>query len=334
MNEPNSTPQPRRRTTSLGWGTLLIAVLAVAVAAGSYLAGRDQVRQLRTELSRKLAEFQNKISEDSQLSIGSKASWEQLSQRLGKLEDQVTKSKEQRLALDVLYKELSRDRDQWALAEIEQILLTVNQQLQLEGNVKAAILGLEMADSRLARRDLPQFIRLRAAIAKDLAALRSVPQVDYTGLSIRLNNLAAGVDSWPLVSQATAQPTKPVAPKPRGLGQDVLDEFKNIIQIRRLDQGEPALLNPGQEYFLRQNLKLRLLTARLSLLNRDEANFTADITACEKLLDRYFNADDERVAAARKQLAKLSSVKVSPPLPGIEASLGTLQQLRQAGISN
>ena len=327
MNEP--TP-PAQRPRSFNWG-IPLGILAVILAVAGYLASRDQGRELRADLSQKLDEFQSGIKEDQLLTRGNKESSKQLEQRLTDLENQIATSKEQQSALDVLYKELSRDRDQWALSEIEQILLTVNQQLQLAGNVKAAILGLEMADSRLARKDLPQFVRLRAAIAKDLAKLRGVQQVDYTGLSIRLNNLVAGVDTWPLVSEATVRQIKNTesASKLHNLGRDVLSELKDIVQIRRLDQGEPALLAPEQEYFLRQNLKLRLLSARLSLLNRDETNFTADITASERLLARYFNERDSSVAAARQEIAKLSRLKVSPSLPGLEASLTTLQQLRQ-----
>jgi uncharacterized protein HemX len=329
MNElppPPSSPRPR----TFNWG-IPLGILAVILAVAGYLASRDQARNMRADLSQKLTEFQSGIKEDQLLNKGNKESSRQIEERLAALENQIATSREQQLALDVLYKELSRDRDQWALAEIEQILLTVNQQLQLAGNVKAAILGLETADARLARKDLPQFVRLRAAISKDLAQLRGVPQVDYTGISIRLNNLVTGVDAWPLVSQATVKSIKKQASenKLHNLGQDMLSELRNIVQVRRLDQGEAALLTPEQEYFLRQNLKLRLLSARLSLLDRDETNFIADINAIEKLLTRYFNERDGNVAAARQELTKLTRIKVSPPLPGIEASLTTLQQLRQ-----
>ncbi len=326
MSEP-SPPPPHPRL--INWG-LIASILAVVLAAAAFLAGRDEVRNVRSELSQKLAEFQSNIKEDRLVTHSAEESAKQFNQRLTDLETQISKSQEQQLALDALYKELSRDRDQWALAEVERILLTASQQLQLVGNVKAAILGLETADARLARKDLPQFARLRAAIAKDLAQLRSVPQVDYTGLSIRFNNLVTSVDSWPLVSQATAKRPKPTTTgKLDGFGQDMLSELKNIVQVRRLDQGEPALLVPEQEYFLRQNLKLRLLSARLALLNRDETNFVADLTAAEILLSRYFNSHDDSVSAARQELARLARLNVSPPLPGLDASLAILQQLRQ-----
>jgi uroporphyrin-3 C-methyltransferase len=326
MNEPHPS---LRHPLAINWG-LVVAILAILLVVAAFLAARDQVRNVRAELSQRLAEFQTSIKEDRLVTRSAEESAKQFNQRLSDLETQVSTSKEQQLALDALYKELSRDRDQWALAEIERILLTASQQLQLTGNVKAAILGLETADARLARKDLPQFVRLRAAIAKDLAQLRSVPQVDYTGLSIRFNGLIASADGWPLVSQATVkQPRPPAGSKLHGFGQDMLSQLKGIVQVRRLDQGEPALLVPEQEYFLRQNLKLRLLSARLALLNRDQTNFVTDLTAAEKLLARYFNSRDDSVSTARQELTRLSRLNISPSLPGLDASLATLQQLRQ-----
>ncbi|MGA9993065.1 MAG: uroporphyrinogen-III C-methyltransferase [Thiobacillaceae bacterium] len=326
MSDPNpSIPSPR----VINWA-LVLAILAIVLVMSGILVARDAVKDVRADLSQKLAEFQTSIKEDSLVTHNTEESAKQFNQRLTDLETQVSDSREQQLAIDALYKELSRDRDQWALAEIERILLTASQQLQLAGNVKAAILALETADSRLARKDLPQFARLRAAIAKDLAQLRGVPQIDYTGLSIRFNNLVASVDGWPLVSQATVrQPRPTVSNRLHGFGQDLLSELKSIVQIRRLNQGEPALLVPEQEFFLRQNLKLRLLSARLSLLNRDQTNYVTDLTEAEKLLARYFNLHDDGVSTARQELAKLSRLNVSPPLPGLDASLATLQQLRQ-----
>jgi uroporphyrin-3 C-methyltransferase len=326
MSDPHPLPLAPR---IINWGFIL-AVLAIFLVVAGFLVARDEVRNLRADLSQKLAEFQATIKEDRLVTRNTEESAQQFNQRLTDLETQVSNSREQQLAIDALYKELSRDRDQWALAEIERILLTASQQLQLAGNVKAAILALETADARLARKDLPQFARLRAAIAKDLAQLRGVPQIDYTGLSIRINSLVASVDRWSLVSQATVrQPRRSTENKLHGFGEDVLGELKSIVQIRRLDQGEPALLVPEQEYFLRQNLKLRLLSARLALLNRDQTNFVADLTAAEKLLARYFNLRDDNVSAALQDLARLSRLNVAPALPGLDASLAMLQQLRQ-----
>jgi uroporphyrin-III C-methyltransferase len=98
------------------------------------------------------------------------------------------------------------------------VLLTAAQQLQLAGNVKAAIIALEGADTRLQRLDKPQFTALRRAIAADLANLRAVPSLDEVGASARIEALVARHASWPLasaqVSEAVHRRRVPVRPVP------------------------------------------------------------------------------------------------------------------------
>ena len=86
-----------------------------------------------------------------------------------RLEDQA------QLALEALYQDLSRNRDEWQLAEIEQVLAIASQQLQLAGNVRAALLALQLAEARLARADRPQFVPVRRALARDIERLRATP---------------------------------------------------------------------------------------------------------------------------------------------------------------
>jgi len=77
------------------------------------------------------------------------------------------KRKASRVALETLYQDLSSSRDQMVLAEVEQLLLIAGQQLQLAGNVKAALIAMQQADSRLNRFD-------RAALAVCAAPLTTI----------------------------------------------------------------------------------------------------------------------------------------------------------------
>ena len=329
MNDPNtSTPAPRR-PFSVNWGGLL-AVVAIALAAGSWLNSRDQSRGVKTDLARKLAEFDASVKESRLLARNADELTRQNLARIAQLEAQLAASQEQRQALEALYKERARDRDQWALFDIEQIVLTASQQLQLADNVRAAIIALETADQRLQRLDKPQFTRLRQDIANDLARLRATPFVDQTGISLKLGALAENVEQWPLSSTHTKKPAKNEKPA-ASLSRNLLDEFKNMVQIRRLDQGEPALLTPEQEYFLRQNLKLRLLTARLSLLSHDTAGYQADLNAAGRLLARYFNTQDAAVAAAQAELRKLAALNAAPRLPELRESLAAIGSYTKPG---
>lgn len=332
MNNPvpeqNSPPAVQRRPSPINWG-LILGIVAISIAAGVWLDSRDQSRDAKTELARKLSEFDASIKESRLLARNADDMTREAASRLAQVESQLANSREQQLALESLYKELSRDRDQWALADIDQIMLTANQQLQLAGNIKAAIVALETADQRLLRLDKPQFTAIRQAISNDLAKLRAVPVFDQAGISMRLVALADNIEKWPLSSAHTRKAghgNKPNAP----ISQDILAELKSLVQIRRMDQGEPALLTPGQEYFLRQNLKLRLLSARLAVLSHDENGYKSDLEASIKLLGRYFNTHDAAVEAALTELRKLAGLEIDRSLPELKESLTTIQRFKEA----
>src|SRR3979409_172220 len=117
--------------------------------------------------------------------------------KIGQLESRLIEWQSQQLALEALYQELSRNRDEWQLAEVEQGLPIASQQLQLAGNVRAALLALQLAEGRLARTDRPQFMPIRRALARDIERLKALPAIDFPGMSMRIDTLVASVDALP-----------------------------------------------------------------------------------------------------------------------------------------
>ncbi|OGU20706.1 MAG: heme biosynthesis operon protein HemX [Hydrogenophilales bacterium RIFOXYD1_FULL_62_11] len=325
--ETSSVAHAPSRFQAIPLVALLIATLALAAAAWSWSDGRERIRDLKTELGRRLADSGKDVSETRLLARNADDAMRQVSEKVARIDAQMVTSQQQQQALESLYKDLAQGRDQWTLAEIEQVLLTAAQQLQLAGNVKAAIIALEGADTRLQRLDKPQFTALRRAIAADLATLRAVPSLDEVGASARIEALVARIAGWPL---ASAQASEAVA-APRtqktgmSLGQEVWTELTRIVQIRRVDRNEAVLLPPDQAYFLRENLRLRLLSARLALLSQDQAAFGTDLLAAADMLTRYFNTRDEGVTAALKEIKRLSQLQIAIKLPGIDASLAALE---------
>lgn len=318
-----ATPQPRMHALPLV--AMLVSVLALAAAGWSWSDSRERIRDLKTELGRRLAESGKDVSESRLLARNADDAMRQVSEKVSHIESQMATSQQQQLALESLYKDLAQGRDQWTLAEIEQVLLTAAQQLQLAGNVKAAIIALEGADTRLQRLNKPQFTALRRAIASDLANLRAAPSVDEVGMSARIEALVAHHMDWPLASAQTSE----AVPVPRSMraanfGQELWSELKHLVQIRRVEGNEAVLLPPDQAYFLRENLRLRLLSARLALLSQDQAAFRADLRAVLLMLERYFNTRDAGVADAIKEVKRLSSLQIAIKLPGIDASLAAL----------
>jgi uroporphyrin-3 C-methyltransferase/uroporphyrinogen III methyltransferase/synthase len=137
-------------------------------------------------------------------------STKELQGKVALLESKQQEAQSQQLALEQLYQDLSKNRDEWALTEIEQVLSTASQQLQLAGNVPGALIALQNADRSLSRSDKPQFITIRRAIATDTDKLKALPSVDSVGVALRLDN-AIAIDTLPMLSDE--KPTLPAPPE-------------------------------------------------------------------------------------------------------------------------
>ena len=308
----------------------LVVVLAAALAAGFWLDARKRIDATQQELARRLRGIEQDAREARSVAQQSQAALAEAQAKVGQLEARLAESQSQQVALEALYQDLSRTRDEWQLAEIEQVLAIASQQLQLAGNVRAALLALQLAEARLARADRPQFDPIRRALARDIERLKSLPGLDLTGLSLRLDGLVAQVDSLPLAFDERAEPVGAAKePAPAGeaggfwtrLGAEVWSELRQLVVVRRTSTPEPPLLPPSQAYFLRENLRLRLLNARLMLLARNEAGFREDLRQAQAWVRRYFDPRAKQTAEALAQLESLGSATLAFEMPGISESL-------------
>jgi uroporphyrin-III C-methyltransferase len=112
--------------------------------------------------------------------------------------------------------------------------------------------------------------------------------------------------------------------------RDLWFELKQLIRIRELDSGDPALLSPQQSYFLRENLKLRLLSARTALIARDDANYKEDIKLVRDMLTKYFDPKAKVIANALATLKQFTENPVSIAPPDITNSLNAARAARAA----
>jgi len=305
----------------------------MAFSGWTWIEARSRSDQLQQETARRLAEMESTNRESRLVAGESRESVRDAEARLGQLEARMVETQNQRLALESLYKEMSGSRDEWALAEVEQVLLIANQQLQLAGNVKAALIALETADMRLARLDRPPLTPLRRVINRDIERLRSAPHVDVTGMAVRLEQVAGTVDALPLAMDARPSRAEPgPGPAPAGfwsrLWAEWVQDFRDLVRVQNTLRPEVPLVAPGQAYFLRENLKMRLLGARLALLARDEGGFRSDLKAASDWLGRYYDAQDKAVAAAKTAIDQLARSEVSIDLPDISPSLEAARSLR------
>jgi uroporphyrin-3 C-methyltransferase len=320
---------PRSRAPLL----LLIAIaLAAGLAALFWLDARSRIGATQEELARRLRDIEHDAREARSVARLAQEAVREAQLKVAQLEARIAESQSQQLALEALYQELSRNRDEWQLAEIEQVLAIASQQLQLAGNVRAALLALQLADARLAKTDRPQFVPVRRALARDIERLKALAVLDIPAMSARIDTLVAGVDELPLAfdERLTSAKDKAAAPAvERGfwsrLGSEVWGEVKQLVVVRQVGSSEPPLLPPPQAYFLRENLRLRLLNARLSLLARDEAGYRDDLRTSEAWIRRYFDVHSKQAADALAQLKQLSATSISFEMPTISESLDAVR---------
>jgi uncharacterized protein HemX len=310
---------------------LLIAVaLAAGLAALFWLDARHRISATQEEFARRIRDIEHDAREARSVARLSQDGLRDAQLKVAQLEARLAESQSQSLALEALYQELSRNRDEWQLAEIEQVLAIAQQQLQLAGNVRAALLALQLAEARLAKADRPQFVPVRRALARDIERLKALPVLDIAAMSARIDSLIAGVDALPLAFEERTLPSKERKPSSEQgfwsrLGSEVWGELKQLVVVRQVGTSEAPLLPPPQAYFLRENLRLRLLNARLSLLTRDEAGYREDLRAAQAWIRRYFDVRGKQAADAMAQLKQLSATSLSFEMPTISESLDAVR---------
>ena len=336
------TPAPRQNpfATTISRMNLTQMTLAVLVVIflWQWLDGHRAISDMQQQLAKKIAEMDG-VSKANQVLLGqSQDEVRGLSAKMVALEARYAEAQNQRAALEVLYNDLSISRDETALAEVEQMLLIAGQQLQLSANVKAALIAMQSADARLQRMDRPAFNGLRKAINQDMDKLRALPGVDTAAINFQLDKLMAAVDELPLVYQQRAakneETTQAVAPKDetvwQKLSREIWYEMKQLVRIEDIGKTEAPLLPPDQEFFLRENLKLRLLSARLALLSRDEDSFHQELKTAQNWTARYFDVKSSEGARMLSGLKKIAASSISIDLPDISPSLQAVRNYRLA----
>jgi uroporphyrin-3 C-methyltransferase len=324
-------PRARRGAPLL----LALAVAALLIAAWGWWDQRREFETVREELAQRLRAADTEARDARAAAKEAVEGMRDAQARIGALDARVAESASQQVALESMYQEVARSRDDWVLAEVEQTLNIAAQQLQLAGNVQAALTALQTADMRLARSDRPQFIQLRKVIARDIERIKLAPNLDVPGMTLRLDQVINAVDTLPLLVEGRPAPAAaPETPADEPgwwarTASGIWSELKGLVRVQRLDAHDQSLLAPEQAYFLRENLKLQLLHARLALLQRNEPAFRSDLRAASAQLGRYFDTRQKPVAAASATLAQLQAAAVNVDLPSLNESLAAVRNYKQ-----
>ncbi len=316
--------------------TQLTLIVLVVIFLWQWFDAHRIIAEMRGELAKKIAEMDGIARANSLLIAQNQDTVRAMSVRVSTLEAYYDQAQNQRTALETLYNNLSISRDETALADVEQLLLIAGQQLQLSGNVKAALIAMEGADARLQRMNRPAFNILRKAIELDMDRLRALPIVDVSGINQKINAMLLSVDDLPLVDRhrpsenATEQKSAPVASHTvlQRWTDAIWLEIRQLVRIENTGLKQIALLPPSQEFFLRENLKMHLVSARLALLSRDEESFRQELKTAQIWLSRYFDVKSEEGARMLMELKKLSTASINIDMPDISGSLQAVRSYR------
>lgn len=106
------------------------------------------------------------------------------------------------------------------------------------------------------------------------------------------------------------------------------EEFTSLVKIRRIDEPDRYLLGPDQKRSIRQGLRLQLLSARINLLNRNEALFRQDLAKSVETIQRFFDVEKPEVKSSINLLTELQSEPLQLKLPTLSDSMAALAAAR------
>ncbi len=325
--------------------TLGLAVLALGSSALLW----QQLQSARRELARRSTDTGSAVTEVREQSARAEALVQELQVRLGVAELRLSEVSLQRSQLEELMLAVSRTRDDSLVQDLESALQLAQQQALLTGSVQPLVSALQSAQARIARAAQPRLNPVSRAIARDVERIRAAALADLPALAGRIDEQMRQIDELALLSAPLPLPAEPPAAASSGvpaataadasawqrmqagwrdwsarIWAGVSARGSELVRVHRMDQPEAALLAPDQEFFLRENAKLKLLNARLALLARQSATALADLRAVEATLKRYFDGRSRPVQLAVESLQSLQRDLRQHELPRPDDTLAAL----------
>lgn len=311
---------------------LVLAALGLGAGGFLFVQGQNVLKNQELAFNQKIDKAALGESENAALlkdGINRQAAMQSELDRLG---DNVKTNAEQISTAQKAYRELTKGRADWLADEAEAMLDMAAQQLVLTGNIQAAVGVLEHIDSRLSRFDQAELLPIKQAVGSDLAGLKNRPYADISGTALRLDRLEAAVSGLPLILEGVLKPgvqAKNEAPA-SSWWQDAwgksLEALKGLVEIRRLNNNDAMLISPEQAYFVRENLRLRLLGARTALMQRNSEIYQGDLSSAEAAVRQYFDAKSPATQSWLKELAELKALDVRVSADdGLKASLNAVR---------
>ena len=340
-------------------GAVLLAALCAAAVMYAWNT-QQRVKGLEQQMVKRQEDSGAQAAEAQMLARQAQDNSRDAAAKVALLEARVAETTLQRTQLEELIQSMSRSRDENVLADVEASVRVAMQHAAITGSAEPLVIALKQAEERLARQNQPRLDGVRRAVTQDLERVRAAGAVDVSMLALRLDEVVRMVDELPLLSapqpqRGTARPAarpQPAAsaasaasaaagvgavPDPAwidllgerwaALGARMWDEVRRLVRVTPIDQPEAMLVAPEQAFFLRENLKLRLLNARLALLSRQFDTAQADLRDALSALERYFDRGSRRTAGAIELVRQVSTQARQVTVPRPDATLAAIAAL-------
>lgn len=334
QQESQVTPQPtavvngsKSRSGAVLGGVAIL--LALGLTGGLYLHGHKNAVAQQAELAQlkqQLASAMSKIDQSNSKDAEQLAALGQTQQRL--------QGEMQGLQNRVLDLNDKRPND-WMLAESEYLVRMAGRKLWLEHDLVSAITLLGNADERIAALNDPSLMPIRKALAEDITKLKGMPRIDREGLTLKLAALEDQIELLPLsavnMPEAKQEQDQAVSTNPdeweSNLKKNWVKFTENFITIRRRDGAVEALLSPQQEFFLRENLKTKLLQAQLAVYREQQPLYEDSIDKAQRWLTQYFDTDNSATHYMQGELDKLKGEQIQISYPEQFKTQAMLEQV-------
>ena len=348
---PAVAPAPSRAPWVIGGIAAALAIVSLVVATQTW----QRVQQFEQELVRRQQDSAGQATEARVLAKQAQDVSRDAAAKVALVEARIAESALQRTQLEELIQALSRSRDENMLADIDAALRVAVQQAAITGSTEPLLATLKQSEERLTRNAQPRVERVRRALARDLDRVRSVAVSDIATLLIKIDEAVRLADELPLLVQperrppavaeavararaasaaaAAASGAAPVAPSGwrrqlaegwQALVERVWGETRSLVRVTPIDHPETMLMAPEQAFFLRENLKLRLLNARLALLSRQYTTAQADLRDVQTALERHFDKGSRRVQQVSELLRQVGSQARGITVPRPDETLAAL----------
>lgn len=310
----------------------------------------QKVGGMQEQLARQAADATTQASEARALARESQDLVRDASAKLSVMEVRVNEVSLQRGQLDTLVQNLARSRDDTLLVDIESAIRMAQQQTQLTGSTEPLVATLQSSIKRLERTAQPRLVPVQQAMERDLEQLSQSAVTDTASLLARLDDVVKLVDdlhvhnSAPVpteqrqprrkIPETTAADTQIPAVTPaqwqwwsdwgQTIWQATREETRDLLRVSRIEDADAMLMAPEQSFFVRENLKLKLLNARLAVLARQYDAARADIGTAQATLTKYFDSNSRRTHQAQAVLTQLQSHMQATKQPAMDGTLAAL----------